>query len=171
MSVFNFLPITPGQYHCSYKLHGRYLSSQARKRQGEITHLDSLLKLSWGGESESCAGEGKAKIKEKAKSEKLNEHEIKINSFFVEKSENAKEEVIDDQKDSLIKSKKKSKKKEKVDESKFCIICMEKNRNAVFEPCNHFCCCGDCAKQIHSNQIECPYCMQPISGYLKVFIP
>ncbi len=41
-----------------------------------------------------------------------------------------------------------------------CIICMDKSRDCVFNGCNHFVSCKDCANNIS----DCPICRKPINN-------
>ena len=41
-----------------------------------------------------------------------------------------------------------------------CIICMDKSRDCVFDGCNHFVSCKDCANNI----TDCPICRKPINN-------
>lgn len=44
-------------------------------------------------------------------------------------------------------------------EDEDCIICYAEQKSVVFAPCGHYCCCGDCAKQLTKG---CPLCRQNI---------
>eukprot|EP01084_Bolivina_argentea_P155985 271806_1 len=52
-------------------------------------------------------------------------------------------------------------------ENKFlCLTCLERPKNVVIQPCNHFILCGECMPKLKSN--KCPACQQPIDGVIKV---
>lgn len=53
----------------------------------------------------------------------------------------------------------------KKDESKICIICMDKAKNVLIEPCNHLCVCTQCVAQI----ARCPICRVPITAHRVVY--
>jgi len=52
-------------------------------------------------------------------------------------------------------------------ESPLCIVCQEKDRDAVFLPCRHLCTCNLCA----TSQLlkSCPLCRKNITAVLRVF--
>ena len=47
-----------------------------------------------------------------------------------------------------------------------CCICMINKKLALFLPCNHVCCCMDCAEEIDI----CPLCRTAISDTKKVYL-
>ena len=47
-----------------------------------------------------------------------------------------------------------------------CVICMTRQRNILFNPCRHMCCCSECAHNIHA----CPICRQVISHQIAVYL-
>ena len=49
-----------------------------------------------------------------------------------------------------------------------CVVCMERDREVVFE-CGHFICCEICAKDCITNQQICPLCRANSSTYIKVW--
>ncbi|XP_035695643.1 L-carnitine dehydrogenase-like isoform X2 [Branchiostoma floridae] len=51
-----------------------------------------------------------------------------------------------------------------------CIICTERERNCLLSPCNHLCCCMECAKSLTNRHQNCPMCRTPIAEVLRVFI-
>ena len=48
-----------------------------------------------------------------------------------------------------------------------CVICMTRQRNILFTPCRHMCCCSECA---HNNIHACPICRQVISEQIEVYL-
>lgn len=44
-----------------------------------------------------------------------------------------------------------------------CILCLDKDRNVLFRPCNHFLICDTCSGS--TNFTECIVCKYPISDY------
>ncbi|XP_019647931.1 PREDICTED: uncharacterized protein LOC109488195 isoform X1 [Branchiostoma belcheri] len=50
-----------------------------------------------------------------------------------------------------------------------CIICTERERNCLLSPCNHLCCCMECAKSLTNRHQNCPMCRTPIAEVLRVF--
>jgi hypothetical protein len=48
------------------------------------------------------------------------------------------------------------------DEDPECCVCMEKQKNQIFMPCKHMCCCSDCASSVIRVQKKCPICRQAI---------
>ena len=55
------------------------------------------------------------------------------------------------------------------DDDMDCIVCMSLDKDVVFAPCGHYCCCGDCAKIIHSSsgKSKCPMCRTPITNVVN----
>ncbi len=47
-----------------------------------------------------------------------------------------------------------------------CVVCMAKTKAICFVPCQHVCCCDDCAKL----QDKCPMCRGRITQAIRVFI-
>ena len=48
-----------------------------------------------------------------------------------------------------------------------CVICMERKRQFLLRPCNHFCVCNTCKSTL---QNKCPLCRKLIQNYEKIFI-
>jgi len=48
-----------------------------------------------------------------------------------------------------------------------CIICFERAKDTLFEPCHHICCCSACAGKLKPN--ICPVCRTAISSKSKIF--
>jgi len=48
-----------------------------------------------------------------------------------------------------------------------CVVCMHLERNAVFVPCAHRCCCVKCAKEIHRVKRFCPLCWTNLEGIIE----
>lgn len=71
----------------------------------------------------------------------------------------------------VIKQKKYIKKLEKLDLDDFnlnCCVCLEKQKNMMFEPCNHLAICNDCCNQFTFE--NCPICRTKINKIKKIFI-
>ena len=47
-----------------------------------------------------------------------------------------------------------------------CIVCMDREREILLRPCNHFCVCQDCVGQLSGH---CPMCRQPIQDRERIF--
>eukprot|EP00299_Pterocystis_sp_00344_P010429 c4656_g1_i1.p1 GENE.c4656_g1_i1~~c4656_g1_i1.p1 ORF type:complete len:402 (+),score=80.70 c4656_g1_i1:42-1247(+) len=47
-----------------------------------------------------------------------------------------------------------------------CVVCLCEERKIMFVPCNHFCCCAECAIQVK----ECPMCRGPVANRLNVYL-
>lgn len=50
-------------------------------------------------------------------------------------------------------------------ESKQCVVCMDRTRVMMIRPCNHYCICEECSKQLS----RCPICTKHSSRMEKVF--
>ena len=48
-----------------------------------------------------------------------------------------------------------------------CVICMERKRQYLLRPCNHYCVCNTCKSTL---QNKCPLCRKLIRSYEKIFI-
>ena len=46
-----------------------------------------------------------------------------------------------------------------------CVVCFDENKNIVFVPCHHLCCCEDCGATLQ----KCPLCRKGISDRVKIF--
>jgi hypothetical protein len=57
---------------------------------------------------------------------------------------------------------------------RICIICMDRNRDVVLNPCGHVLCCSECAGTIFTQnfiyEIKCPICRRKCSSYVKMLI-
>jgi len=47
---------------------------------------------------------------------------------------------------------------EQSERERVCVVCMTSPRVQGFYPCNHFCCCGDCAAKCYEREGSCPMC-------------
>mmetsp|Transcript_5331 Transcript_5331/g.5883 ORF Transcript_5331/g.5883 Transcript_5331/m.5883 type:complete len:256 (-) Transcript_5331:195-962(-) len=54
-------------------------------------------------------------------------------------------------------------------EKLFCVMCLENEKNTVFQPCSHMCTCYECACKLKLSSKDCPVCRQPIKSCMKVF--
>lgn len=56
-----------------------------------------------------------------------------------------------------------------------CVICTEKDRNCVFIPCGHVCCCHNCAIEWKKKQgtlnMKCFICKKPVTQISPIFLP
>ena len=52
-------------------------------------------------------------------------------------------------------------------DASLCVICMERKRQYLLKPCNHYCVCNGCK---HTLKNKCPICRKHIQKYEKVFI-
>ena len=48
-----------------------------------------------------------------------------------------------------------------------CVVCFERAKDTLLQPCNHICVCSECARRL--NPPICPVCRTGISGMAKVF--
>jgi len=48
-----------------------------------------------------------------------------------------------------------------------CVVCYERAKDTLIQPCNHICCCSQCAAKLSPN--ICPVCRSPIEGKVKIF--
>ena len=48
-----------------------------------------------------------------------------------------------------------------------CAVCMEKEREVLLKPCNHYCLCVDCSQK--KDMKKCPMCMKTIEGMEKIY--
>lgn len=48
-----------------------------------------------------------------------------------------------------------------------CVICMERKRQFLLRPCNHYCVCNTCKSTL---QNKCPLCRKLIRNYEKIYI-
>ena len=55
-------------------------------------------------------------------------------------------------------------------EALLCVVCLGKQKNTLFEPCGHVCCCDECAQTIRNAGGKCPMCRQAIRGAKKAFV-
>ena len=59
-----------------------------------------------------------------------------------------------------------------------CAVCMENQKDTLFKPCHHICCCRSCARQLTRVHLEqqdntafsCPKCRQPVTALAIVYI-
>jgi len=48
-----------------------------------------------------------------------------------------------------------------------CIVCFERAKDTLLVPCNHICCCSQCAEKLQPN--ICPVCRSAIQSKVKIF--
>jgi len=48
-----------------------------------------------------------------------------------------------------------------------CVICYERQKDTLLQPCNHICCCSTCASKLKPN--ICPICRTAITNKVKIF--
>ena len=46
-----------------------------------------------------------------------------------------------------------------------CIVCLVNEKTHLIKPCNHFCVCEECIRQLN----ECPLCKRPINMYERIY--
>ena len=46
-----------------------------------------------------------------------------------------------------------------------CIVCLANPRTHLIKPCNHYCVCSDCIRQLN----ECPLCKRPINMNKRIY--
>jgi hypothetical protein len=59
-----------------------------------------------------------------------------------------------------------SEKKTSDNQSYQCVVCLESNRDCIFLPCLHMCCCKKCSSQM----TQCPICRMVIEKIQSVFL-
>ena len=52
--------------------------------------------------------------------------------------------------------------------STMCVVCLVKEREMAFTPCNHLCVCMGCAIFDKFNG-KCPTCREPVTGMLRIY--
>lgn len=52
-------------------------------------------------------------------------------------------------------------------EDKLCVVCLDKPRNVMLRPCNHYCVCETCVRQLLTR--KCPICQKRFSSSEKIF--
>ncbi|ESO97011.1 hypothetical protein LOTGIDRAFT_115434, partial [Lottia gigantea] len=57
----------------------------------------------------------------------------------------------------------------KYEKDNVCVFCVSKDRNIMFKPCRHICCCEQCLPNFKGK--PCPYCKTIIQGWQVVFLP
>jgi len=57
---------------------------------------------------------------------------------------------------------------ENVDKT-LCVMCFAEERNWVFSPCMHLCCCEKCCKNMVDDKLNCPICRNPIQSSFKIY--
>jgi hypothetical protein len=50
-------------------------------------------------------------------------------------------------------------------ENDACIVCLVNPKTHLIKPCNHFCVCGECIRQLN----ECPLCKRPINMHERIY--
>lgn len=50
-------------------------------------------------------------------------------------------------------------------ENNVCIVCLVNPKTHLIKPCNHFCVCGECIRQLN----ECPLCKRPINMHERIY--
>ncbi len=53
---------------------------------------------------------------------------------------------------------------------RLCIICMDRERNTVMNPCGHMLCCEQCSNEIFHSNPKCPICKKKLSNYTRIII-
>jgi hypothetical protein len=59
-----------------------------------------------------------------------------------------------------------------------CVVCLENQKDTLFKPCRHICCCRSCARQLTRVHLEqqkntafsCPKCRTPVTALTIVYI-
>lgn len=54
----------------------------------------------------------------------------------------------------------------KIMEGQKCVICLDKVKNILLEPCHHLCACDDCIEKINN---KCPICRADVKNKIKVY--
>ena len=60
-----------------------------------------------------------------------------------------------------------SKPKQQQGDDALCVVCMERKRQYLLKPCNHYCVCNACKSTL---QNKCPLCRKVIQKYEKIYI-
>lgn len=56
-------------------------------------------------------------------------------------------------------------------EANKCLICIERERNVVVQPCNHLVMCKECSQRNYENADKCPICRETIVNVITIFRP
>jgi hypothetical protein len=48
-----------------------------------------------------------------------------------------------------------------------CVVCMAFQKDVVFAPCGHYCCCSTCATTVKTRQGNCPICRGRIQQVVR----
>jgi hypothetical protein len=51
-----------------------------------------------------------------------------------------------------------------------CIVCFERKRRVVCNPCRHFALCAECARRTWDTNGRCPCCRAELDGFSSVFL-
>jgi len=51
-----------------------------------------------------------------------------------------------------------------------CVVCLDRNKEMMCEPCKHFCLCEECAKTYESTSDKCPMCRCWIHAVVRVYM-
>jgi hypothetical protein len=52
-----------------------------------------------------------------------------------------------------------------------CVVCMDKQKDIILEPCGHLVYCNDCYNNCYNtySNLECPICRMDITGIIKIY--
>ena len=50
-------------------------------------------------------------------------------------------------------------------DANLCVVCLVNPKTHLIKPCNHFCVCADCIRQLN----DCPLCKRPINIYERIY--
>jgi hypothetical protein len=53
------------------------------------------------------------------------------------------------------------------DDPRMCVICMEKEKSVLLNPCKHICLCGECCTAVISAENNCPVCRTLITDVIR----
>jgi len=56
------------------------------------------------------------------------------------------------------------------EDDKKCCICLVTDKDALFLPCRHICCCYECGQEQKNSTALCPLCRNRVTDIMKVFI-
>ena len=50
------------------------------------------------------------------------------------------------------------------------IVCMERPKEALLQPCCHVACCTECSNYMKDHNQPCPVCRKKIDSVIRVFV-
>ena len=63
-----------------------------------------------------------------------------------------------------------SRKMEKLEEEMLCVVCQDKKKTILLQPCNHVCLCENCVTHVMKGNRRCPICRKYVKQQIYVFL-